>query len=83
MLRKIKNAPLCRGASVIVKLTVPIILFEIAYIFFFTRGMSAYELTANGEMIMKMIEDTMSSVALSLGGALFFDLYYRKNAADG
>lgn len=80
---KIKTAPLCRGASLIVGITVPMILFEIAYIFFFTRGLGTYELVSQSDVIIKMLEDTMASIALSLGGALFFDLYYRKNVGDG
>lgn len=83
MTDKIKSAPLCRGAELIARITLPMILLEIAFIFFFTRGMSAYELTAHIDVVMKMIEDTMSSIALSLGGVLLFDLFFKKNAGGG
>lgn len=78
MKNKIFAAPLCRGASLIVMITLPMIVLAVAYIFFFTRGMSVYELASNGEEIFGMIRDTMSSIALSLGGALGVDAIFKR-----
>lgn len=77
-MKKIKSAPLCRGASLIAGITIPMILLGIAYIFFYTRGMSVYELASSGEEILGMIRDAMSSIALSLGGVLGVDAIFKR-----
>lgn len=77
-MEKIK-APLSRGASLIARITLPMIVLAVAYIFFFTRGMSVYELASSGEEIFEMIRDTMSSIVLSLGGVLFVDAKIKRS----
>lgn len=77
-MEKIK-APLSRGALLIARITLPMIVLAVAYIFFFTRGMSVYELVSSGEEIFEMIRDTMSSIVLSLGGVLFVDAKIKRN----
>lgn len=79
MINKVFAAPLCRGASLIAGITLPMIVFAVAYIFFFTRGMSVYELASSGEAIFDMIRDTMTSIALSFGGMLGVDAIFKRS----
>ncbi|MBO4429277.1 MAG: hypothetical protein J5832_04915 [Clostridia bacterium] len=77
---KIKIAPLCKGAKRIIFITLPLVFIEIAYIFFYLLGVEPSALPAHADAVFMMLEDTMASVTASLGGALFFDFYFKRES---
>ncbi len=82
MMKKIKIDPLCRGARRIALLTLPLILFEIAYIIIFIKDLSGAEILANREVLHLMLEDTFASAVTSLGGVLFYDYYFKRETEN-
>lgn len=82
MKSKIKTAPLCRGAERIAKITLLMIFFATVYIFLSVKDLDSATLMRYGDGIFEMIRDVMASIALSVGGVLFYDWYYKRGLND-
>lgn len=78
MKEKKKIAPLCRGANLICKLTVPLIVVEIVYILVFISSLGAQEILSQRDVLSVMIEDVLASVLCSVFGMLLFDWAYKR-----
>jgi len=48
----------------------------------FIHNFGCAEIAANREILHSMLEDTLASVLLSLGGVLFYDYFFKHETGD-
>lgn len=68
---------LCRGAVTLSMITAALIAVEITYVIFFVRDMTPCDMMICRDVIERMMEDTLASIVISIGGVLFYDFYFK------
>ena len=82
MKEKIKNASLCRGALLIRRLTVPMIVAGLLYIAIYAGGLDGAQMLSRRDALWEMIETILSAAVCSFCGIFVFDIVYRSDGEE-
>ena len=82
MKEKTKTAPLCRGAILIRRLTIPLIVIGLLYMIFYIDGLDCAQILSMRDALLEMTEDLLAATVCSFGGIFVFDLAYKRDNHD-